>query len=102
MEDRRRETVVDEVGPPLRLEAVFAQRIELCAGLVLLFGVRGETQAARPHERVAGEIGEAVEMLLGQTPVLRRALRAEPFARAVVRHRPAAEREAPVAAARAL
>src|SRR6266545_5326499 len=101
VEDRRRKAAADEMGAPLGLEAVLAQRLELGSDLHALFVVRREAQAAGTAKRVAGETGEAVQCLLGQPPVLRGALRAEPLARTVVRHRPAAQREPAVAAARA-
>ena len=101
MEERARETAGQRLGQlvaPLRREAVLAQRLVLRAQLVTLV-VAGEPETARAPDRVAAELGHAVDVSLRQPPVLRRRVVAEPLARAVVCHRPAAEGKATVAAA---
>ena len=102
MEDRRRESGRRAGRSATRRRSRPRQRRRLGADLLHLLGVRGEAQAAGPAQRVAGEAGKPVEVLLRQPPVLGRALGAEPLARPVVRHRAAAQREAAVASARAL
>src|SRR2546421_1068414 len=102
MEDRGGKAAAEDVGPPLALEAVLVQRRQLGTDLLDLVGVGRKPEAARTAQRIAGEGRQPVEVLLRQTPVLRRALCAEPLARVVVRHRAAAQREAPVAPTRTL
>jgi hypothetical protein len=99
MEDSGWKPTANGIGMPLRLEAVFAERFELGPDLVAFFIVRGETEAAGPPDRVAAEQREPVKVIFGQPPEFRGSFRAQGSARVVVRHRPAAQREAAVAAA---
>jgi hypothetical protein len=67
--------------------------------VLLLVGC--EAVATSPTQRVARELGEAVELLLRPEPVRLRAVGAVRLARDVVARRTAAEREAAVAPTRA-
>src|SRR6185312_3829861 len=62
----------------------------------------GKAVAAGAPQRVAGKLGHPVERLMGPAPEGRRPLRAVRLAGDVVAGRAAAEREAAIAAARAL
>ena len=91
-----------DVVEPLGLEAVLAQRLVLEPDALALLLVAGEAVAAGAPQRVAGELGHSVERLVRPAPERRRALRAVRLAGDVVAGGAAAEREAAVAAARAL
>src|SRR5262249_1214663 len=104
MEDRATEvrSEVRERVAPLGAESVFAQGFVLRPNLDALLHVGGEPQAARPSECVAGESFHPVDGLLGTPPELAGLVCAVRLARDVVPRGRASEREAAVAAARAL
>src|SRR5947207_2856866 len=92
VEERTGEPLADrrlELVPPLRLEAVLAQSVELGSELVPFLLVDREAQAAGATQRIADRRLQTIEVPLRQPPVLACLLDAEPFARAVVRHRAA-------------
>jgi hypothetical protein len=89
-----------DVVEPLAVQAVLLQCLVLEADAFAFLLVAGEPVAAGAAERVAGELGEPVELLLRPAPVIARALGAVRLARDVVARCAASEREASVAAAR--
>ena len=91
-----------EVVEPVDVEAVLPQRLVLRANLLPLLLVGGEAVAADLVQRVPRQLGEPVGLGLRPAPQLPRLLAAVRLARDVVAGRPAREREAAVAAARAL
>ena len=107
VEDRAVERPAQVLGQvaavtPLGVEAVLAERVELLADVVALLLVGREPQAALAAQRVAGELLEAVEGVLGPPPEQQRPLRPVGIARDVVARGAAAEGEPAVPPARAL
>ena len=98
--DRSVET--GELVEPVGGEAVLVQRLVLRADVLALLLVGGEPVAARPVQRVAGELLHRVECLLRPAPERARLVGAVGLARDVVARRASAQRETAVAAARAL
>jgi hypothetical protein len=96
MDHRSAEAPLEGFLEPLCLEPIRAQGIELSGELVTLLVVRRQSQAARPHEGVAGKLLEPVEGTLGLPPQPDRPLAADRLGRDVERGGSAAQREAAV------
>jgi hypothetical protein len=100
VEDRRPEAALEGLVHPLGREAARPQVFVLGGERVAFLVVGGEAEAAGPTERVARQLREAVERQLGLPPQPDGRVAADRLGGDVERSGAAAEREAPVPAAR--